>query len=344
MHDTAHKIGGAFLDLYCKSIEAPRVLEIGAMNVNGGLRDFSKPGWDFVGVDIEAGPGVDQVVDKDAPLPFDDDSFDIVVASSVLEHDPFFWETFCELARVCRPNGHIYLNVPSNGVFHRYPSDYWRLYPEAGAALARWAGRQGHDVVLVESFIAEREADHWNDFVGIFRMGRDETPPERFLHETIACRNVLRLGVEGIVLESRDPEDVRLLLQAQAELEGARRLIAMQDDLLIAHEAAQQALRALVRPQPIIEGCVDLVTSTRVVGWALSRAAPQERVSIFVAVDESLLASGQANVERPDLVVLGAGATDYGFALTFTPPRPSGRVKIWAIGPWGRQLLGEGAF
>ena len=335
MHDTAYAIGRDFLALY--GGENISALELGAMNVNGGLRDFARPDWRYLGADIEPGPGVDVVVEKDAPLPFADNQFDLIMASSVLEHDPFFWETFTEIARICRPGGHIYLNVPSNGAFHRFPSDYWRFYPEAGEALSQWATRRGHDVVLVESFIAERDADHWNDFVGIFRKGLDETPPSRFLHETTPCRNVVRLGggdVEDICYET---QDMRLLDEARAQLQAAQQLVGVQESLLRMHEARVANVTA-------VEGHVDILEHGLVVGWALAREALSERISILVTRDGAPIAAGLASLHRPDLAVLQAGAVDYAFSIPLIPKVESGEIKVWAIGPWGRQALGEIAF
>ena len=38
MHDTAHTIGGLFLSRYAKP--SCKIVELGAMNLNGTLRDF----------------------------------------------------------------------------------------------------------------------------------------------------------------------------------------------------------------------------------------------------------------------------------------------------------------
>jgi SAM-dependent methyltransferase len=57
--------------------------------------------------------GVDSttfVAGRGEALPFADDSFDVVVTSNVLEHIPRRVEMIAELARVCRPGGHIYLS------------------------------------------------------------------------------------------------------------------------------------------------------------------------------------------------------------------------------------------
>ena len=106
---------------------------------------------------------VDVILRDPFCFPQADATFDVVVSSSCLEHDPVFWVTFQEMTRVSRPGGLIYLNVPSAGPYHGYPVDCWRFLVDAHEALARWA-----EVDLLEHYIDEDE--QWMDSVGIFRI------------------------------------------------------------------------------------------------------------------------------------------------------------------------------
>lgn len=47
------------------------------------------------------------------PLPFGDDTFDLVIASHVIEHLNSPVDFFGEMARVCRPGGMVYVEAPS---------------------------------------------------------------------------------------------------------------------------------------------------------------------------------------------------------------------------------------
>ncbi len=47
------------------------------------------------------------------PIPFEDDSFDLVIASHILEHIPKPIDFFGECVRVCKPGGFIYIEAPS---------------------------------------------------------------------------------------------------------------------------------------------------------------------------------------------------------------------------------------
>jgi SAM-dependent methyltransferase len=50
------------------------------------------------------------VIGRGQRLPFGDGSFDLVVSSNVLEHVADPWPLVDELARVCRPGGHVWLS------------------------------------------------------------------------------------------------------------------------------------------------------------------------------------------------------------------------------------------
>ena len=97
-------------------------------------------------LDLEAGPGVDFVLDDPHTLPFGDAEFDAVVSSSVFEHTDFFWELFKEMCRCVKPGGHIYINAPSTGPYHPFPHDSWRFYSDAGYSLEKWSAHCGYPV------------------------------------------------------------------------------------------------------------------------------------------------------------------------------------------------------
>ncbi|MEO6216842.1 MAG: methyltransferase domain-containing protein [Sphingomonas sp.] len=217
MHDTAYRIGGLVMDTYLPSTGA-RILEIGAQNVNGTLRDHAPRNAEYVGLDFDPGDGVDIVVSDAADWPVLDAHFDLVMASSGFEHDKAFWRTFLAMCRKARPGGHIYISAPSNGTVRRCPRDYWRFYPDSGLALEEWAASEGLDVLLVESFVAEREAEVWNDFCAVFRRGPSDSDLNRdFVYDKIPSTNALTWRSSRIINPVEDTEDVRLLDQARGE-------------------------------------------------------------------------------------------------------------------------------
>lgn len=116
-----------------------RVLEVGSLNVNGSVRGCFEARA-YVGVDMRDGPGVDIVATADA-LPFPDASFDVVVSTEMLEHDPAFWLSLAEMGRVLRPGGQLILTTRGNGFGeHREPQDFWRFMPDSMPRLLDLAG------------------------------------------------------------------------------------------------------------------------------------------------------------------------------------------------------------
>ncbi|MBI5275004.1 MAG: class I SAM-dependent methyltransferase [Burkholderiales bacterium] len=187
MHETALRSGQEFFHAYLPAFERPRIVDVGAYDENGSLRQVCPPGVDYVGVDICDGPGVDVKQSDPYVLPFADASADVVVSSSCLEHAELFWVLFLEMLRVLRPQGVLYINAPSNGAFHRHPVDCWRFYPDSGLALVTWARRCGLRPALLESYTSvqsPRDRDGWNDFVAVFLKdeGQIAQHPRRILH------------------------------------------------------------------------------------------------------------------------------------------------------------------
>jgi lipopolysaccharide biosynthesis protein/SAM-dependent methyltransferase len=175
MHKSALKYGEFFFSTYFNSDDTYqlRIIEIGSQDINGSLRQFSPANAIYFGVDFVSGPGVDVLIADPYHLPFESDSVDSVICSSVFEHSEFFWMLFLECLRILKPNGLMYINAPSNGKVHRYPIDGWRFYPDAGHALVKWAKSEGKTALLLESFIAPKlgpieEEGMWNDFVAVF--------------------------------------------------------------------------------------------------------------------------------------------------------------------------------
>ena len=112
------------------------ILEIGSKDY-GSTPDFRSvfPDYEYVGIDIEKGKGVDVVLDLT-------DDFDIVsqklggrrfnavICFSVLERckNPF---KMCDnISTLLPPNGILFISVPFSWGIHGYPSDYWRFTPD----------------------------------------------------------------------------------------------------------------------------------------------------------------------------------------------------------------------
>ena len=217
MHTSALLNAKRFFDAYAPAFNdvrpRPRVIEIGSRDINGSLRQVCPAAYEYVGLDFEAGKGVDVVLDDPYALPFDSGTADIVLSSSCLEHSEMFWLLFLEVMRILKPGGLFYLNVPSNGDFHRYPVDCWRFYPDSGRALVTWARRNALNPVLLESYVGRQEEDIWNDYVAVFLKDASQVGLHtgRILQTLRLFTNGMLHGSDQILNASRPTEDRRKL-------------------------------------------------------------------------------------------------------------------------------------
>lgn len=123
-------------------IQYRHVLEVGSLDVNGGVRDlFTGP---YIGTDMREGPGVTMVMDAES-LKFDDDEFEVVISTEMLEHCRRPWLAVAEMARVCAPGGYVLVSArgfDERGAFdlHDHPGDHWRFGPGSLDMLAADAG------------------------------------------------------------------------------------------------------------------------------------------------------------------------------------------------------------
>jgi SAM-dependent methyltransferase len=146
------------------------VLDVGGADVNGSYRDiFNADNIVYWGADLERGPGISVQLDDPYRIPLEDASVDIVISGQMLEHCEFFWLSFCEMMRVVKPDGYLFLIAPSAGGIHRHPVDCYRFHPDAYCALAKYANCK-----LVDIWHDQRGA--WRDLVGVFSWRQDRQP------------------------------------------------------------------------------------------------------------------------------------------------------------------------
>ena len=113
------------------AFEAGDVLEIGSYNVNGTIRDCFKDAKSYLGVDQEAGPDVDLVLDAKmlwTPRVLPKEQYDTVICCEMLEHcsDPL--RVVRGMASIVRSGGHMLITSPAYGFpVHRHPRDYFRF-------------------------------------------------------------------------------------------------------------------------------------------------------------------------------------------------------------------------
>jgi SAM-dependent methyltransferase len=118
-----------------EEFEDKRVLEVGSKYVNGSVRPlierFCSP-KEYVGVDIEPGKFVDLILPAEKLVEyFGPESFDVVIATELLEHVQNWRLVVGNLKSVLKCGGCIYITTRSYGFpFHAYPYDFWRYEVE----------------------------------------------------------------------------------------------------------------------------------------------------------------------------------------------------------------------
>lgn len=316
MHPSALEFGDLFFKTYFSDDKHIVIMDVGAQDVNGSLRDVSPSAASYVGIDFVAGCGVDVILDDPYHLPMEDGSADVVVCSSVFEHSQFFWLLYLEVLRILKPNGLFYLNAPSNGYIHRYPVDCWRFYPDAGHALVAWGERNGYTPALLESFIGDKNcqsvhSDAWNDYVAVFIKDAacSAEYPDRILHALPSyahgyCDNGMtddkfnELTDDFVVIldrEARNQELAAALITQQQEFSAA--LSDQQQASAVLSMQQQQENRALLAE---LAAQHDLLSAEQR-AWQESERAFQARQEDLASRMEAMsaqLSAGQTALEQ----------------------------------------------
>ena len=112
-------------------------LEVGSKDygTTQDLRSLFKSKGEYIGLDMEAGTGVDVVLDltkdfKQVDTALGNIRFGAIFCFSVLEHCDNPFKMAENLTLLLKPGGMVCIGVPFSWQIHGYPNDYWRFTPE----------------------------------------------------------------------------------------------------------------------------------------------------------------------------------------------------------------------
>lgn len=107
-----------------------KILDIGAGEIP--FREFYED-LNVITCDIENNSSgtIDHIIQANEPLPFDNNSFDVIFLFDVLEHVKYDMNLLSECNRILKSKGILVLSIPFMYRFHEIPYDY-RRYTKSG--------------------------------------------------------------------------------------------------------------------------------------------------------------------------------------------------------------------
>lgn len=249
MHDEQMQFVATVKAVFPEFFRDVSVIEIGSYDVNGSIRPLFDTD-DYIGLDLVTGPGVDLVCA--GHLYSSKRRFDVAVSAECFEHNPFWRETFQNMAEHARPGGLVIVTCASEGRAEHGTS-------RADAASSPGTVQTGSDYYrnLTAADLAEI------DLAGLFSDWR-------FCVNAASC-DLYFIGVRRGHAQVRGVSE-RLDWLAGLCAANERTAIALHDamDLLAAGDIdagldAAQAARSNASP-----ACVE--QADRVLGWALRLA------------------------------------------------------------------------
>lgn len=165
---------GTFRD-WLRAIPRAEVLELGTRRSIPERpthhREWAGQDVNYIMSDFQDGLDVDVLADAHAlTATFHEESFDAVIACSVLEHIQRPWIAAQEIARVLKPGGKAFVQTHQCFPLHGYPNDYWRFTTDALETIFGDAGLAGSAYYEFPCYIVstqEPETKHGQAFLNV---------------------------------------------------------------------------------------------------------------------------------------------------------------------------------
>ncbi len=178
------------------------VLDVGALDVNGTPKPLvTSRGLAYTGADIEAGRGVDVVVDITADAAVVDKAFsgrrfDLVMTLNALEHIFEPLKALDNMLNLVRAGGYLLVVAPCVWEPHAWPSDYYRLLPDF---FTRYAATRGIEVLEGSMHLSARDTGKFSSDLTVFP---EEAPIRHDGYITRKLAHFARRLVSGGLKES----------------------------------------------------------------------------------------------------------------------------------------------
>ena len=114
MHKQVTKYCNKIKKEFPNKFKNAKVVDMGSFDINGDTRFLFGPKCDYMGVDIRDGKNVDIICPCHEFLA-DDESFDVVISTEMLEHDPYWKKSLDKMVKLVKPNGILLITCASVG-------------------------------------------------------------------------------------------------------------------------------------------------------------------------------------------------------------------------------------
>lgn len=179
------------------------IYEFGSLQVPGqeGFADLRGlfPGREYIGCDMQAGPGVDRIEDMEKGLSIRNGTASVVLCMETLEHVFDVYKAMSEMTRILRDEDGI-LIVSSVFFFqiHSYPFDYWRFTPYCFSRLfsdfdVTLIGAQGNPEFPVSVFgigIKTKDKVTWRNRLSTFQKNYETEFLENFKYDKTLTKKI----------------------------------------------------------------------------------------------------------------------------------------------------------
>lgn len=124
MHKTVRDFVHSMKTTYPDAFKGGRVVEFGSRDINGSVREFFEAD-EYIGVDAEVGEGV-EVRSLCHEYKGKDLSFDMVISTEMLEHDPYWDLSIDRMVRLVKKDGSLLITCAGR---HRHPHGHKTYTP-----------------------------------------------------------------------------------------------------------------------------------------------------------------------------------------------------------------------